>query len=93
MIAVPLEMLVESGRHMIGRGLALLVQGLGVVFRLLAHLVRYLAAVLTHVFDIYIVIPLQVERLVRGPGAFPSAAEPPPLRNPTERTQTFKAPR
>jgi len=93
MIAVPLEMLVESGRHVVGRGLAWLVQGLGIVFRLLAHLVRYLAAVLTHVFDIYIVIPLQLERLVRGPSGARGAVEPPPLRNPTERTQTFKAPR
>jgi hypothetical protein len=93
MIAVPLEMLVESGRHVIGRGLALLVQGLGIAVRLCAHLVRWLAAVLVHVFDIYIVIPLQIERLVRGAGAGAAGPEPAPLRNPTERTQTFKAPR
>jgi hypothetical protein len=96
MIAVPLEMLVESGRHVVGRGLVLLVQGLGVLFRICAHLFRYLAAVLTHVFDIYIVLPLQVERLVvrgRGGDAGPGPREPGALRNPTERTQTFKAPR
>jgi hypothetical protein len=94
MIAVPLEMLVESGRHVVGRGLQLVIRGLGVVFRLCAHLVRYLVAVLTHVFDIYIVIPLQVERLVRGRQAYaPSPVEAAALRNPTERTAPFKAPR
>lgn len=94
MIAVPLEMLVESGRHAVGRGLALLVQGLGVLVRLCAFGARGLTAVLTHLFDIYIVLPLYAERLVVGArGAAPAAAAPPPLRNPTERTQTFKAPR
>jgi hypothetical protein len=95
MIAVPLEMLIESGRHVIGRGLVLLVQGLGIVVRLCAHLTRWLAAVLMHVFDIYIVLPLQIERLVRGGSSAPvsSPVESAALRNPTERTQTFKAPR
>jgi hypothetical protein len=94
MIAVPLEMLVESGRHVVGRGLQLVIRGLGVVFRLLAHLVRYLVAALGHLFDIYIVIPLQVERLVRGRNpAVPSPVEPAALRNPTERTAPFRAPR
>jgi len=92
MIAVPLEMLVESGRHVVGRALDLLVRGLTLLFRLLAHLMRYLFAALTHIFDIYIVIPLQVERLFRGRGA-PSPVESTSLRNPTERTQPFKAPR
>ncbi len=96
MIAVPLEMLVESGRHVIGRLLQLFVRGLGVVVRLCAHLVRYLTAALTHLFDIYIVIPLQVERLVvgsRGGSSGPSPVAGTVLRNPTERTTTFKAPR
>lgn len=94
MIAVPLEMLVESGRHVVGRGLALLVHGLAILVRLCAHLVRYLAAALTHAFDIFIVIPLQVERLVRGArAAGPAPAEAAALPNPTERTRTFKAPR
>ncbi len=94
MIAVPLEMLVESGRHVVGRALALLIRGLGVLLRLCAHLVRYAVAVLGHVFDIYIVLPLQIERLVRGRDApVASPVDPRALRNPTERTQPFRAPR
>ena len=95
MIAVPLEMLVESGRHVIGRVLVLLVRGLGAVLRLLGHAMRYLVAALAHAYDIYVIIPLQVERLVRGSsGAGPvSVGGGPRLRNPAEPTAQFKAPR
>ena len=93
MIAVPLEMLVESGRHVIGRALQLLVRGSAIVVRLCAHLVRYLTAVLAFLFDIYIVIPLQVERLVKGRAPGAQGPVEAGLRNPTERTVTFKAPR
>ncbi len=94
MIAVPLEMLIETGRHVIGRGLGLLLRGLGAIVRISATLVRGLMSVLAHVFDIYIVVPLQIERLVRGGSArVPSPVEPAGLRNPTERTQPFQAPR
>ncbi len=96
MIAVPIEMLVESGRHVLGRALVLLVRGLGVVVRLVAHLVRYLTAVLTHAYDIYIIVPLQVERLVHAGKADREAHVPtarPALRNPAEPTAQFKAPR
>lgn len=92
MIAVPLEMLVESGRHVIGRALVLVVRGGGIVFRLLGHGVRYLVAVLAHAYDIYIIVPLQLERLVRGRGAeayLPVGGAA--LRNPAERTGQFKA--
>jgi hypothetical protein len=92
MIAVPLEMLVESGRHVVGRGLALLVRGLGVVFRLLAHLVRYLAATLAFAYDFYVVIPLKLESVLRRSDPA-RATEVPTLRNPTERTAPFRAPR
>ena len=90
MIAVPLEMLVESGRHVLGRALALAVRGAGVVLRLLGHGARTLAGALTHVYDIYIIVPLQLERLVRarGPEGFhPLGAA---IRNPADRTGPVK---
>jgi hypothetical protein len=85
MIAVPLEMLVESGRHVIGRALALLVRGSGFLFRIAAHAVRYLTAAIAHAYDIYIIIPLQLERLVRGGARDPLAARG-AIRNPAEPT-------
>lgn len=96
MIAVPLEMLVESGRHVIGRALVLVIRGLGVLFRLLGHAVRYLVAALAHVYDIYIIVPLQIERLARGRGGGAREAYVPvrgTLRNPADPTAQFKAPR
>ena len=96
MIAVPLEMLVESGRHVVGRALALVVRGLGLILRLLAHLFRYLTAAATQAYDIYVIIPLQIERLVRSRGGAGAAFAPtsrPGLRNPAEPTAQFKAPR
>jgi hypothetical protein len=94
MIAVPLEMLIETGRHVVGRGLGLLLRGLGALVRIGAYLVRGTMTVLAHVFDIYIVVPLQIERLVRGSSAPAiSPVAPAALRNPTERTQPFQAPR
>lgn len=94
MIAVPLEMLVESGRHVLGRALVLVIRGGGILFRLIAHLVRYLAVVLTQLYDIFIILPLQLERLIRGRGtpAYDAVANT-ALRNPTEHTGTVKAPR
>jgi len=85
MIAVPLEMLVESGRHVIGRALALVIRGGGILFRLLGHGVRYLMAAVAHVYDIYIIVPLQLERLVRSHGAEGPAGGA-AIRNPAERT-------
>jgi hypothetical protein len=76
-----------------GRLLDLLVRSIGLLSRLLAHLMRYLFAALAYLFDIYIVVPLQVERLFRGRRDVPSPVESASLRNPTERTQPFKAPR
>lgn len=91
MIAVPLEMLVESGRHVIGRALVLVIRGGVIFFRLVGHGVRYLMAVLANAYDIYIIVPLQLERLVRNRGA--EALNPvggAAIRNPAERTGPFK---
>jgi hypothetical protein len=91
MIAVPLEMLVESGRHVMGRALALAIRGAGVLFRLLGHGVRSLAGALTHVYDIYIIVPLQLERLARARG--PEGFNPlggAAIRNPADRTGPVK---
>ena len=96
MIAVPLEMLVESGRHVVGRALVLVVRGLGVVLRLAGHAARTLMAVLTNAYDIYIIVPLQLERLVQhrvGQASEGYARVASTLRNPAEPTAHFKTPR
>ncbi len=94
MIAVPLEMLVESGRHVGGRVLVLGIFGFGFLMRLIAHGVRYAMAVLAHVYDVYIIVPLQIERQVRGRGAPSySPVEGGAVRNPADRTGQHKVQR
>ena len=66
MVAVPLETLIATGGHIaltVAAGVLALV---GTVSRLLAHGSRYLIEGLRHLYDIYIVIPLQIERIVTG---------------------------
>lgn len=63
LLAVPLEMLLESGQHVASRaGTGLLVL-VGHLSRLLSHLVGYLIQILSHLYDAYIVLPAQLAQL------------------------------
>jgi hypothetical protein len=64
MVAVPLETLITTGGH-IAYTLAMAFLGLlGTLARLMAHASRYLMETLRHAYDVYIVLPLQLERLI-----------------------------
>ena len=94
MIAVPLEMLVESGRPVIGQAFAFAIGAGGILFRVAGHVVRYSVAVLTHAYDIYIILPLHLERLVSRRAADASnAVFGTPTGNSAERTVPMKVPR
>ncbi len=69
LVAIPLEMLLESGRHVLASlaVLALLAVGSGV--RVAAHAATSLASALPGVYDVYVAIPLRLERLAREAGA------------------------
>ena len=64
-VAIPLEMLLDSGRHVLASILSLLIAGLGHVARTLEHAAKALFQMLPNVYDIYIAIPLRIEALVR----------------------------
>src|SRR5207248_160884 len=64
MVAVPLETMISTGGHMVLSVLAGLLNLGGMLARLGGHAMRYLLEAARHVYDIYIVIPLQIERLV-----------------------------
>jgi hypothetical protein len=66
MIAVPLEMLIESGRHVVNRCVVLLLKGFGLAARSLAFVLLYAVLLIAHLYDAIIMIPIQVERWVRG---------------------------
>jgi hypothetical protein len=69
-VAVPLESFIASARTVLGATLVWLIQGAALGLRLLATLVKSLARLLITFYDIVIVLPLLVERLVkRGPKA------------------------
>ena len=61
MVAIPLEMLLDSGRHVVTR-IVLALQGVGVLGRAGAHAATKLAAMLVAVYEIYVSIPTKIER-------------------------------
>jgi len=71
MVAVPLETMISTGGHIVLSAATGLLHGGSMVCRLGGHGMRYLCEAVRHVYDIYIVIPLQIERLVSN-GSKPS---------------------
>ena len=65
-VAVPLESLIHSSRSVGGILLTALVRSVALVLRVLCNVVRQASRVLVHVYDVFIVVPLLIERLVRG---------------------------
>jgi hypothetical protein len=63
-IAIPLESFIASLRTVGGAGLVLLARAAAFVLRLVGHLVRNIARVLITLYDVVIVMPLLVERLI-----------------------------
>jgi hypothetical protein len=70
-VAVPLESLIHSSRSVGGVALTSLVRALALLLRVLGNVVRHASRVLIHMYDVFIVVPLLIERLVnrsRGRG-------------------------
>src|SRR5262245_12892438 len=64
-VAIPLESFIASARTVGGAVLVLATRALAVLLRLAGSFVRQLARVLVTLYDILIVVPLLLERLVR----------------------------
>ncbi len=74
-IAIPLESFIASARTVGGAALVMLTRAVAVLLRLAGNLVRQVTRVLITLYDVVIVLPLLVERLVRnGRAAKPRAA-------------------
>jgi len=79
-VAIPLESFIATTRTVGGAGLVIAVRALAVLLRLVGNLVRQLARVLVTLYDILIVLPLMLERLVRDRRTSnPSVSESPPV--------------
>jgi len=76
-VAIPLESWVTSARTVGGAALVMLVRAIAVVLRIAGTIVRQATRVLTTLYDIAIVVPLLVERVVvNGRGAAKPAIKP-----------------
>ena len=64
MVAVPLETMISTGGHIVLCVVAGLLHVGGMLSRFLGHAMRYLLEAARHAFDIYIVIPMQLQKLV-----------------------------
>jgi len=78
-VAIPLESFVYSMRTVGGVALVNLVRVAAFVLRILGNLVRQLCRVLTTLYDVTIVIPLLIERMVKARSG-DEAAESRPVR-------------
>jgi len=70
--AVPLEMLLDIGRHVVASAAAAALAGLGQLARVIAYASRGGATATSSLYDVYISIPVRIERALR---ARPAGAE------------------
>ena len=65
-VAIPLESLIHSLRTVSGDVLVLLLKGLSTFARMLGQLSRQSGEALVHLLDFIVIIPLQIERLIKN---------------------------
>ncbi len=66
LVAVPLEMLLDSVRHVVASLCVLTLRAFSLLMSGAARVSRHLSGLLTYVYDIYIALPLKIESLVRS---------------------------
>ncbi len=66
MVGIPLEMLLDSGRHVMAGAMALLLKAFGHLASIVAHAVRSLTLAIPSFYDVYVAIPLRIERMIKS---------------------------
>ena len=66
MVAIPLEMFIEASQHVFSKFLTLLVRMFGHIAAMLSYIVENMIQVIIHLYDAYIIIPLQIATLAGG---------------------------
>ncbi len=79
-VAIPLESFIYSLRTVGGAAVVMLVRVTGFLLRILGNLVRQLFRVLITAYDVTIVLPLLIERLVKAARSNGSEAESRPVK-------------
>jgi hypothetical protein len=73
MAAIPLEMLIDSARHVSASLLGVLLQGIANLGRMAGYGAGALEQMLLSIYDVYISIPLRIEAMLRGDGGLAPA--------------------
>lgn len=66
MVAVPLEMLIESSQHVLSKLLILVVMMVGYLVGIIGHLLNTMMKTVIHIYDAYIIIPTQIGKLIKS---------------------------
>lgn len=66
MVAVPLEMLIDSGRHVLAAIAVAVLGTVGNIVKVIAHASQAVTTAIPNVYDVYISIPLRIERMARS---------------------------
>ncbi|MDH5784401.1 MAG: hypothetical protein OEZ16_02195 [Chromatiales bacterium] len=64
MVAVPLEMLIESGQHVLTKLLILIIILLGYIVGILGHILNTAMKAFVHLYDAYIIVPMKIGELI-----------------------------
>jgi hypothetical protein len=64
LVAVPLEMFLDSGRHVLGSVTVAALRLAGGIAGGVAHVSRHLTGMIANVYDVYIAIPLRIESMI-----------------------------
>jgi hypothetical protein len=65
-IAIPLEMFIEASQHAFAKIYTVIVTLICHLANMIAFLIEGFFKILIHVFDIYIIVPLQISRIFKG---------------------------
>ena len=63
LVAVPLEMLLDSGRHVVASLGVMVLRMVGAVVGGIGHVARHLTGLMISVYDVYVAIPLRIESM------------------------------
>ncbi len=68
MVAIPLEMLIDSSRHVLTTLMVFLLHAIGLLSQILGRIFGHISGALNSVYDVYIAIPLRIEKVFGGGG-------------------------
>ena len=80
MVAIPLEMLLDSARHVLSTLAVLVLEALASLLRVFGHVAGAVTSMAVNAYDVYIGIPLRIENAVRAKGGAGNGPFTPPAR-------------